>query len=55
MAREYTDMLGNQEHPMIQTFPNNDAVFQNDNAPIQTAGNVQSWFEEHEGILQCLP
>jgi hypothetical protein len=27
--------LGNQVHPMIQTlFPNNDAVFQDDNAPL---------------------
>jgi hypothetical protein len=55
-AREYLDRLGNQVHLMIQTlFPNNDAVFQDDNAPIHTAGSVQSWFEEHEGELQHLP
>jgi hypothetical protein len=31
-ARKYVDMLDNQVHPMIQTlFPNNDAVFQDDN------------------------
>jgi hypothetical protein len=41
---------------MIQTlFPNNNAVFQDDNAPIHTARTVQSWFEEHEGELQHLP
>jgi hypothetical protein len=52
-AREYVDRLGNQVHPMIQTlFPNNDTVLQDDNAPIHTAGTVQSWFEEHEGELQ---
>jgi hypothetical protein len=41
---------------MIQTlFPNNNAVFQDYNAPIHTAGTVQSRFEEHEGELQHLP
>jgi hypothetical protein len=33
-AREYMGRLDNQVHPMIQTLcPNNDAVFQDDNAP----------------------
>jgi hypothetical protein len=42
-AKEYVDRLGNQVHPMIQTlFPNNGAVFQDDSAPIHTAGTVQS-------------
>jgi hypothetical protein len=51
-SRDYVDRLGDQGHPMIQTlFPNSDAVFQDDSAPIHTAGTVQSWFEEHEGEL----
>jgi hypothetical protein len=37
---------------MIQTlFPNSDAVLQHDNAPVHTAGTVQSWFDEREGEL----
>jgi hypothetical protein len=50
------DSLGNQVHPMIQIlFPNNDAVLQDDDNPIHTAGNVQSWFEKHEDEFQHLP
>jgi hypothetical protein len=40
---------------MQMLFPKNDAVFKDNNAPIQTAGTVQSWTEEHEGELQHLP
>jgi hypothetical protein len=55
-ARKYVDRLGNQVHPMIRMlFPNNNAVFQDDNVHIHTAGTVRSWFEEHEGELQHLP
>jgi hypothetical protein len=44
--------LGNQVHPIVQTlFANNGTFFQDDNAPIHTAGTVQSWFEEHEGEI----
>jgi hypothetical protein len=43
------DRLANQVHPMIETFPNNKALFQDENAPIYPAGILQSWFEEHEG------
>jgi hypothetical protein len=54
-AREYVDRLGNQVNPIIQTLlPNNNAVFQENNATIHIAGTVQSWFEEHEGELHHL-
>jgi hypothetical protein len=49
-TRDYVDRLGNQMHPMIQMFLNNDAVFQV-SVPINTPGIVQSWFEEHESEL----
>jgi hypothetical protein len=52
---EYVDRLCNQVHPMIQTFSNNNVIFQDDNAPIYAAGTVQSRFEEHEGELQHIP
>jgi hypothetical protein len=55
-AREYVDRLGNQVHPIIQTlFLNNYAVSPDANAPIHTAGTVQSWFEEHICGIQHLP
>jgi hypothetical protein len=41
-AKEYADRLGNQVHPMIKTFLNYYAVFQDSSAPIHTAGTVQS-------------
>jgi hypothetical protein len=44
--------LGNQGHAVIQTFLNNDKIFQDDNGPNYTAGTVQLWFEEPEGQLQ---
>ena len=54
-AGDYVDILGNQVHPVVQIqFPNNDAIFQDDNLPICTARSVQSWFEEHEDALQHL-
>jgi len=36
-------------------FPNNDAIFQDDNLPIHATRSVQSRFEEHEDALQHLP
>jgi hypothetical protein len=56
IAREYVDRLYNQVHPLIRTlFPNNDAVFQDDNSLIHTAETVQSWFQEHKDEIKHLP
>jgi hypothetical protein len=40
---------------ILALFPNTDALFQNDDAPVHTAETVQSWFEEHESEIQHLP
>jgi hypothetical protein len=41
---------------MIQTFfPNHDAVLEDDNAPIHTAGTVPSWFEGHMKVNVIFP
>jgi hypothetical protein len=40
---------------ILTLFPNKYADFQDENAPIYTAGTVQSWLEGHEGELQHLP
>jgi hypothetical protein len=33
-ASDCMDILGNQVHPMVWMFPNNDAVFQDGSSPI---------------------
>jgi len=49
-------ILGYQVYPVVQVLlPNNDAIFEDDDSPIQAARSVQSWFEEHEDALQHLP
>ena len=43
-ASDYVDILGNQVHSLVQMlFPNNDAVFQDDNLAIHKL----KWYEEH--------
>jgi hypothetical protein len=54
-ASDYVGILGNQVHPTLWMFPNNDAIFQDGSSSIHTAKSVQSWFEQHEDALQHLP
>ena len=49
------DILGNQVHPVVQVlFPDNDAVFQENDSLVHTARRSESWFEEHEDSLRHL-
>ena len=54
-ASDCMDILGNQVHPTVRMFTNNDAVFQDGSSPIFTARSVQSRFDEYEDALQHLP
>jgi len=50
------DILDNPVHPMVQMlFPNDYAVFQDENLLIHASRSVHSWFEEHEDAVQHLP
>lgn len=41
---------------MMQTlFPDGDGIFQDDNAPIHTAGIIKSWYDEHSEDFQHMP
>ena len=55
-ASAYVGILGNLGHPMVHMlFPNNDAIFQDDNWIIHTDRKVQSWFQEHGDALKHIP
>jgi hypothetical protein len=55
-ASDYMDIVGKQGHPVVQMlFPNNDAIFQDNNSPVHTTRSVQSWFDEDGDALQHLP
>jgi hypothetical protein len=47
-ARDYVDIVGNQ---MVQMFPKNDAIIQDEHSSIHKARNVQ----KYEAALQHLP
>lgn len=55
-AKDYVSILADHVLPMVQyLFPNGNAVYQDDRAPIHTARIVQDWFCEHEKDLSHLP
>uniref|UniRef100_A0A0K0FBA8 DDE_3 domain-containing protein n=1 Tax=Strongyloides venezuelensis TaxID=75913 RepID=A0A0K0FBA8_STRVS len=47
-SRDYLQILSDQVYSMVQAlFPDGNAIFQDDNAPIHTARIVKEWHEEH--------
>jgi hypothetical protein len=55
-CKEVCGWVGQSGASHVQTlFLNISAIFQDDSAPIHTAGTVQAWFEEHEDELQHRP
>ena len=45
---EYLEILRNQVHPMAQVmFPEGNAIFQDDTAPIHSARIVMEWHDEN--------
>jgi hypothetical protein len=56
LQMDYVGKLGNQAYLMVQKlFSNNDAIFQDNDAPIHTAEKVGSLFGEHEDEFHHLP
>ena len=54
-SRDYLGILGNQVHPIVQAlFPEGNAIFQDDNAPIHTARIVKKSHEEHSNEVEHL-
>lgn len=54
-GQDYVSILADHLHPMLQTvFPDERPVYQDDNAPIHTAGIVRDWFNEHDEEVQHL-
>ena len=55
-AGDYVDILGNQVHPVVQIqFPNNDAIFQDDNSLMHSVRLGQSQFAGYEDALRHPP
>ncbi|GFT21564.1 transposable element Tcb1 transposase [Trichonephila clavipes] len=51
----YLSIQGDHVHPFVQTvFPNEQLLFQDDNAPIHAVRRVQAWFEENDDEVEHL-
>ncbi|GFY10843.1 transposable element Tcb1 transposase [Trichonephila clavipes] len=53
---KYASVLADHVHPYMRiVFPQDDGIFQQDNARCHTAANVRAWFEEHQYEFPVLP
>ncbi|GFW19190.1 transposable element Tcb1 transposase [Trichonephila clavipes] len=53
---KYASVLADHVHPyMCIVFPQDDGIFQQDNARCRTAASVRAWFEEHQDEFTVLP
>ncbi|GBM02146.1 Transposable element Tcb2 transposase [Araneus ventricosus] len=52
----YLSIIADQVHPYMATvYPENDGMFQQDNATCHVSKIVLAWFEEHDEEFQLLP
>ncbi|GFT24033.1 transposable element Tcb1 transposase [Trichonephila clavipes] len=53
---KHASVLADHVHPyMCIVFPQDDGIFQQDNARCHTAFSVRAWFEEHQDEYTVLP
>ncbi|GFT13555.1 transposable element Tcb1 transposase [Trichonephila clavipes] len=53
---KYASVLADHVHPYMRiAFPQDDGIFQQDNARCHTAASVRAWFEEHQDEFPVLP
>lgn len=54
--QKYASVLADHVHPYMQiVFPQQDGIYQQDNATCHTARSVRAWFEEHQDEFTVLP
>ncbi|GFV03194.1 transposable element Tcb1 transposase [Trichonephila clavipes] len=53
---KYASVPADHVHPYMRiVFPQDDGIFQQDNARCHTAASVRAWFEEHQDEFTVLP